>query len=91
MISGVVLILFGEALVLLSPAHGAWAASFLALNLLYIPLVEEPQLERRFGDAYREYRRHVRRFARAGIRQNRANARLVQVNVQVGASSAGGC
>ena len=62
MISGVVLILFGEALVLLSPAHGAWAASFLALNLLYIPLVEEPQLERRFGDSYREYRRHVRRF-----------------------------
>jgi protein-S-isoprenylcysteine O-methyltransferase Ste14 len=62
MISGVILILFGEALVLVSPAHSAWAASFLALNLLYIPLAEEPQLERRFGDSYREYRRHVRRF-----------------------------
>jgi protein-S-isoprenylcysteine O-methyltransferase Ste14 len=62
MISGVILVLFGEAAVLRSPFHCAWAASFMALNLLYIPLVEEPQLETRFGDAYREYRRNVRRF-----------------------------
>jgi protein-S-isoprenylcysteine O-methyltransferase Ste14 len=62
MISGVILILFGEALALLSPPHGVWAVCFLILNLIYIPLVEEPQLERRFGDSYREYRRHVRRF-----------------------------
>jgi protein-S-isoprenylcysteine O-methyltransferase Ste14 len=62
MISGVIFILFGEALVLLSPPHGVWAASFLVINLIYIPLVEEPLLERRFGDSYREYRRHVRRF-----------------------------
>lgn len=62
MISGVIITLFGEALILLSPAHGVWAAGFLALNLLYIPLIEEPQLARRFGDAYREYRRHVPRF-----------------------------
>jgi len=62
MISGVIMLLFGEALVLLSPPHGIWAVSILVLNLFYIPLVEEPQLERRFGDSYREYRRHVRRF-----------------------------
>ena len=62
MISGVIMLLFGEALVLLSPPHGIWAVSFLVLNLFYIPLVEEPQLERRFGDSYREYCRHVRRF-----------------------------
>src|SRR2546426_728815 len=62
MISGVILLLFGEAFVLLSPPHGTWAVCFLILNLIYIPLVEEPQLERRFGDSYREYRRHVRRF-----------------------------
>jgi protein-S-isoprenylcysteine O-methyltransferase Ste14 len=62
MISGVTLMLFGEALVLLSPPHGIWAVGFLILNLFYIPLVEEPQLERRFGDSYREYCRHVRRF-----------------------------
>jgi protein-S-isoprenylcysteine O-methyltransferase Ste14 len=62
MISGVILVLFGEASVLLSPPHAVWAASFLALNLLHIPLVEEPQLERRFGDPYRDYCRNVRRF-----------------------------
>ncbi len=58
MISGVIFILFGEALALLSLPHGV----FLILNLVYIPLMEEPQLERRFGESYREYRRHVRRF-----------------------------
>jgi len=62
MISGVILLLFGEALVLLSPPHALWAVGFLILNLFYIPVVEEPQLERRFGDCYLEYRRHVRRF-----------------------------
>jgi protein-S-isoprenylcysteine O-methyltransferase Ste14 len=62
MISGVIFFLYGEAFVLLSLPHGAWATTFLLLNLVYIPLMEEPQLERRFGESYREYRRHVRRF-----------------------------
>jgi protein-S-isoprenylcysteine O-methyltransferase Ste14 len=62
MISGVILFLFGEAFALLSPSHGVWAVCFVILNLIYIPLMEEPQLERRFGDSYRDYRRHVRRF-----------------------------
>ena len=62
MISGVILVLIGEASVLLSIPHAVWAASFLTLNLLYIPLVEEPQLERRFGDPYLDYCRNVRRF-----------------------------
>jgi protein-S-isoprenylcysteine O-methyltransferase Ste14 len=61
MISGVVFILFGESLVLLSVAHAAWAGAFLAINLIYIPLIEEPQLERRFGAAYLEYCRNVPR------------------------------
>jgi len=62
MISGVIFVLFGEALVLLSAPHGTWAAAFLALNLIYIPLVEEPRLAQRFGDAYREYCRNVPRI-----------------------------
>lgn len=62
MISGVVLFLFGESLVLLSVPHAAWAAAFLGVNLVYIPLFEEPQLERRFGEPYREYCRHVSRL-----------------------------
>jgi protein-S-isoprenylcysteine O-methyltransferase Ste14 len=62
MISGVVFILFGEALVLLSSPHMTWAVLFLAINLTYIPLLEEPALETRFGEPYREYCRHVGRI-----------------------------
>jgi protein-S-isoprenylcysteine O-methyltransferase Ste14 len=29
------------------------------INLVYMPLVEEPGLERRFGEAYARYRRNV--------------------------------
>ena len=62
MISGVIACLFGEACVLRSFPHLVWALSFLAGNLAYIPWVEEPQLEKRFGEPYRDYCRHVRRF-----------------------------
>jgi protein-S-isoprenylcysteine O-methyltransferase Ste14 len=59
MISGVVFVVFGEAALLLSRPHLGWAITFLAINLIYIPLFEEPQLARRFGREYQEYRRHV--------------------------------
>lgn len=62
MISGVIFVLFGEALVLESVPHAAWAALFWAVNSVYIPLFEEPQLQHRFGEDYTRYRRHVRRF-----------------------------
>ena len=62
MISGVLFVLFGEALLLLSWPHAWWALLFLAINFVYIPLLEEPLLEARFGDSYRDYRRHVRGF-----------------------------
>jgi protein-S-isoprenylcysteine O-methyltransferase Ste14 len=62
MISGVVLVLFGEAMVLLSRPHLEWALIFLACNAIYIPLVEEPLLVDRFGAGYREYCRHVPRL-----------------------------
>lgn len=61
MISGVVFILFGEAALLLSLSHAQWAVLFLGINLVFIPLFEEPQLAARFGDAYLEYCRHVPR------------------------------
>jgi len=61
MISGVLLVLLGESLVLHSAAHALWTLCFLGLNLLYIPLIEEPQLARRFGASYQEYCRHVPR------------------------------
>jgi protein-S-isoprenylcysteine O-methyltransferase Ste14 len=62
MISGVIFILLGEALVLRSRPHAAWAGLFILINALYIPLLEEPILAERFGDSYRQYKREVRRF-----------------------------
>ena len=62
MISGMIFVVWGEALILRSMPHALWAAAFIGINALYIPLVEEPSLERRFGGPYREYMRHVRRF-----------------------------
>jgi protein-S-isoprenylcysteine O-methyltransferase Ste14 len=60
MISGVIFVLIGESLVLLSVPHGWWALLFLCLNLIYIPLVEEPALQARFGEPYTAYCRNVR-------------------------------
>lgn len=62
MISGVIFVLFGEALLWSSLPHAVWAMAFLVINLIYIPLVEEPQLRRRFGASYMELCRHVPRF-----------------------------
>ena len=62
MISGVVFLLAGEAAVLRSAPHLAWTGIVIAINLIYIPLLEEPLLAFRFGEPYAEYSRHVRRF-----------------------------
>jgi len=62
MISGVVFLLAAEAALLRSLPHALWALGFLAINMIYIPLLEEPMLTMRFGREYDEYRRHVRRF-----------------------------
>ena len=62
MISGVVLVLFGETLLLLSRPHLMWALIFLGANFVWIPLVEETGLRHRFGDSYVEYCRHVPRL-----------------------------
>lgn len=62
MISSVILMLAAEALLFQSPGIAAWAATFFAGNALYFPLLEEKQLKKRFGDAYRAYARHVPRW-----------------------------
>jgi len=62
MISGVLLVLIGEALLLLSWPHATWALLFFVINAIYIPLLEEPMLAERFGESYREYGRHVPRL-----------------------------
>ena len=59
MISGVVMILYAESMLLLSQDQFVWATLFLGLNSIMIPWVEEQGLEVRFGDAYRQYRINV--------------------------------
>jgi protein-S-isoprenylcysteine O-methyltransferase Ste14 len=36
-----------------------WTPAFIGLNVIELKLVEEPELERRFGAPYREYKRSV--------------------------------
>ena len=62
MITGVVLILVSEALISGSWAIGVWAILFTLLNLIYLPLSEEPGLRKRFGQEYIEYCKHVPRY-----------------------------
>jgi len=62
MISGVGAVLLGEAVLLGSPALFAWFAAFAAVNAVYMPLVEEPGLRRRFGEEYDRYRAEVPRW-----------------------------
>jgi protein-S-isoprenylcysteine O-methyltransferase Ste14 len=62
MISGVLLVLIGEAVVLGSPPLLAWFLLFFAANALWMPLVEEPALERRFGEDYLRYKHLVPRW-----------------------------
>ena len=62
MISGVLAILLGEAAALGSRAVLAWAVAVFAVNAVYLPLVEEPGLARRFGPDYERYRANVRRW-----------------------------
>ena len=62
MISGVLFVLLGEALIFRSGAVLGWWALFFAMNAVYMPLSEEPGLEARFGEAYRRYKRDVPRW-----------------------------
>jgi protein-S-isoprenylcysteine O-methyltransferase Ste14 len=62
MISGVLAILLGEAAVFGSVPLLLWFAAAFAVNAVYMPLVEEPGLRKRFGQDYDEYRANVPRW-----------------------------
>lgn len=62
MISGVLFLLLGEAALLGSAPLLILFGAVLALNAVYLPLVEEAGLARRFGDDYEIYRTHVPRW-----------------------------
>jgi protein-S-isoprenylcysteine O-methyltransferase Ste14 len=62
MISGVLAILLGEAALFGSLPLLLWFGGVFAVNAVYLPLVEEPGLRRRFGPEYDEYRANVPRW-----------------------------
>lgn len=62
MLSSVFIMQAAEALLLNSWAIAIFLVIFVFGNMLYFPLVEEKTLEKRFGDAYREYKRNVPRW-----------------------------
>jgi protein-S-isoprenylcysteine O-methyltransferase Ste14 len=62
MVSCVSFISFGEALLFGSMALLCWCGFFVTVNLIYIPIAEEPELEKRYGEAYLEYKKRVPRW-----------------------------
>lgn len=62
MISGVAMMMLGQALLWGSWAVGIWAGAFILINHVYFVLLEEPGLERRFGEDYRRYKATVPRW-----------------------------
>ena len=62
MISGVLFILFAEAVLTGSRRLLAWFGVFLLINLIYIPLLEETGLVARFGERYLLYKKNVPRW-----------------------------
>ena len=62
MISGVLCVLCGETLLIGSIPLLKWFGLFFLINLIYIPLLEEPGLEQRFEQPYRVYRQNVPRW-----------------------------
>lgn len=62
MILGVFLVLLGEAMAFASLPILIWSGCFMIINTVYFILSEEPGLERRFGDEYRQYKKHVGRW-----------------------------
>jgi protein-S-isoprenylcysteine O-methyltransferase Ste14 len=62
MIPGGLFILLGEALLTASWPLFCWFAFCVALNMVYIPIAEEPGLVKRFGADYLAYKQNVPRW-----------------------------
>jgi protein-S-isoprenylcysteine O-methyltransferase Ste14 len=62
MYEAVIAIILGQALLCASVATVVYAIIVFAAVLLFVIFYEEPALQRQFGNEYREYRRHVRRW-----------------------------
>jgi protein-S-isoprenylcysteine O-methyltransferase Ste14 len=62
MITGVLTTLLGESFLFASISIFLWCILFFLINNVYFSLSEEPDLLKRFGTEYAEYRRHVPRW-----------------------------
>lgn len=62
MIVGELLVLCGESAFFASWPIAIWTAIFFLFSAVYFPKVEEPSLERRFGEDYRRYKANVPRW-----------------------------
>ena len=62
MISSVFFILIGEAFFFNQFYIMVWALIFFTINHLYFVFKEEPDMEKRFGDDYRNYKKQVPRW-----------------------------
>jgi protein-S-isoprenylcysteine O-methyltransferase Ste14 len=62
MISGVLSVLLGESVLMASMPLFRWFLIVVVINTIYIPLLEEPGLVRRFGEDYQVYKRNVPRW-----------------------------
>jgi protein-S-isoprenylcysteine O-methyltransferase Ste14 len=62
MITAVLAVLLGEAVLFGSPVLVIWSVAFLAINWVYFLIYEEPGLQRRFGEDYSHYKQNVPRW-----------------------------
>jgi protein-S-isoprenylcysteine O-methyltransferase Ste14 len=62
MILSVIIMVAGEALIFASAGIILLGVFFFVVNTVYFILSEEPGLEKRFGEEYREYKRNVPRW-----------------------------
>lgn len=62
MIIGVLMVLTGESLAIQSLRICIWMLVFFLLNNAYFTIFEEPNLAKRFGDEYRNYKNNVPRW-----------------------------
>jgi len=62
MILGVLITLLGESVTILSAQIFKWLIIFFIINNIWFFIFEEPNLEKKFGEQYREYKKNVPRW-----------------------------
>ncbi len=62
MIIGVITVLIGESICIISLKILLWALVFFIINNIFFVTYEEPNLKKKFGDHYLQYKRNVPRW-----------------------------